>query len=155
MFDRYTKTKARNGRDWRLLFVDGHGSHLNMKFLDWCDQHRILVAIYPPHLTHRLQPLDVSLFSPLATYYSQELKNWISRCQTLCGFTKREFFSLFWCSFQRAFTPKNIASGRRKTGLYPFNPDIVLDQVKIRKTRELKERPLSRKSNSLVLSNTD
>jgi len=32
-----------------------------------------LVAVYPPHSTHRLQPLDISLFAPLATRYSQEL----------------------------------------------------------------------------------
>jgi hypothetical protein len=73
VFDRFTKQKARQGRDWRLLLVDGHGSHINMRFLDYCRKHSILVAVYPPHTTHRLQPLDVGLFSPLATFYSQEL----------------------------------------------------------------------------------
>jgi hypothetical protein len=77
IFDRYSKPKARNGRDWRLLFSDGHGSHLNMEFIKWCDKHYILLAIYPPHSTHRLQPLDVSLFSPLATFYGQELDGYI------------------------------------------------------------------------------
>src|SRR4051794_6719378 len=67
IFDRETKQKAHQGRDWRLLVVDGHGSHINMKFLDYCDFHRILVAVYPPRSTHRLQPLDVSLFAPFAT----------------------------------------------------------------------------------------
>ena len=70
IFDRYTKQKARNGRDWRLLFVDGHGSHINMRFLTWCEQHKVLIAVYLPYLTHRLQPLDVSLFNPLTNYYS-------------------------------------------------------------------------------------
>ncbi len=27
VFDRHTKEKARQARDWRLLLVDGHGSH--------------------------------------------------------------------------------------------------------------------------------
>jgi len=54
VFDKYTKEKARQGRDWRLLFVDGHLSYLNMRFLNWCNRHRIYVAIYPPHSTHRL-----------------------------------------------------------------------------------------------------
>ncbi|KAL1581768.1 hypothetical protein WHR41_09514 [Cladosporium halotolerans] len=27
VFDRFSKSKARNGRDWRLLIIDGHGSH--------------------------------------------------------------------------------------------------------------------------------
>jgi hypothetical protein len=70
VFDKATKAKARNGRDWRLLFIDGYGSHVTMKFLNWCDKHHVLLAIYPPHSTHRLQPLDVSLFSPLATFYT-------------------------------------------------------------------------------------
>jgi hypothetical protein len=74
VFDKHTKKKASNGRVWRLLIVDGHGSHINMNFLNWCDKHRILVAVYPPHTTHRLQPLDVSLFRPLANYYSQLLE---------------------------------------------------------------------------------
>ncbi len=34
VFDRNTRSKARNSRDYRLLFVDGHDSHINMKFLD-------------------------------------------------------------------------------------------------------------------------
>jgi hypothetical protein len=73
IFERYTRTKARHGRDWRLLYIDGHGSHVNMKFLTWCKEHKVIVAVYPPHSTHRLQPLDIGLFSPLANYYSQEL----------------------------------------------------------------------------------
>jgi len=56
-----------------MLFLDGHGSHLNLTFLEWCLQHKILVACYPPHSTHRLQPLDVGCFAPLASYYSQGL----------------------------------------------------------------------------------
>jgi hypothetical protein len=68
LFDTQTIDKAK--RDWRLLILDGHGSHYTLRFLDWCRSNRILVAIFPPHSTHRLQPLDVSLFRPLATYYS-------------------------------------------------------------------------------------
>ena len=70
IFDRESKAKARNGRDWRLLFVDSYGSHINMSWLDYCLRHRILIAVYLPHSTYRLQPLDVSVFLPLATYYS-------------------------------------------------------------------------------------
>jgi len=51
LFDRETRAKAK--RNWRLLFLDGHGSHLTMRFLDWCQSNKILVAVYPPHSTHR------------------------------------------------------------------------------------------------------
>jgi hypothetical protein len=52
VFDHYTKAKAR--RAYRLLIFDGHGSHITMSFIDYCDRNRILLAIFPPHSTHTL-----------------------------------------------------------------------------------------------------
>jgi hypothetical protein len=129
VFDKHTKKKASNGREWRLLIVDGHGSHINMNFLDWCDKHHILVAVYPPHTTHRLQPLDVSLFAPLATYYSNSLEAFVQATSSVSGLGKRDFFSLFWPAYVNAFTASNIASGWRKTGLFPFDPEVVLSKL--------------------------
>ncbi|KAJ6436785.1 DDE superfamily endonuclease, CENP-B-like protein [Purpureocillium lavendulum] len=129
VFDRFTKAKARNGRDYRLLITDGHSSHVNMDFLEWCDQHRIIVAVFPPHSTHRLQPLDVSLFSPLSTAYSNQLIQWTAKTQGLVGLSKREFWTLFWNAFEASFTPENVASGWKRTGLLPFDPEVVLSQI--------------------------
>jgi hypothetical protein len=50
VFDRHTKAKAGRGR--RLLIVDGHSSHINMRFLDTADRLRILVLVLPSHTTH-------------------------------------------------------------------------------------------------------
>jgi hypothetical protein len=72
LFD--TRTAARARRNWRLLFVDGHGSHVTTEFLQKAHERKILIVIYPPHTTHRLQPLDVGCFAPLAAYYSQSLE---------------------------------------------------------------------------------
>jgi hypothetical protein len=129
VFDRFTKAKARNGRDYRLLITDGHSSHINMDFLEWCDQHRIIVAVFPPHSTHRLQPLDVSLFSPLSTAYTNQLVRWTAKTQGLISLSKRDFWTLFWGAFEASFSPENIASGWRRTGLLPFDPQVVLSQI--------------------------
>lgn len=150
IFDRFTKAKCR--RDWRLLFVDGHGSHINMAFLEWCEQHRILVAVYPPHSTHRLQPLDVSLFSPFATYYAQELDRFIHNCQGLSSITKRDFLRLFWPAWTKAFSVSNIASGWRKTGLLPFDP---LQVLQIFESQAVESRPSTSGSASSILSAKD
>jgi hypothetical protein len=72
LFHKQTVNKAE--RDWRLLVLDGYGSHCTLSFLEWCRSNRILVAVFAPHPTHRLQPLDVSLFGPLARYHSQSLE---------------------------------------------------------------------------------
>ncbi|KJZ70484.1 hypothetical protein HIM_10113 [Hirsutella minnesotensis 3608] len=129
VFDRFTKEKARNGRDYRLLITDGHSGHVNMDFLEWCDQHRIIVAVFPPHSTHRLQPLDVSLFGPLSTAYTNQLIRWTAKTQGLIGLSKREFWSLFWDAFGSSFSAENIASGWKRTGLLPFDPEVVLSQI--------------------------
>ena len=75
IFEPVIKAKAGNSRC--IFIVDGHSSHLNMRFIDYCDEHNILLAILPPHSTHRLQPLDVSIFSPFATAYSNEIDKFI------------------------------------------------------------------------------
>jgi hypothetical protein len=89
IFDPYTRAKAGRGR--RLLIVDGHSSHVNMAFIDMCDRLRILVMILPPHSTHRLQPLDVGLFQPLATAYSNELNSLMHKGESFVTMTKRMF----------------------------------------------------------------
>jgi hypothetical protein len=52
VFERYTKPPRTTQK--RLLIVDGHSSHVNMAFVDWADQHGIILLILPPHTTHRL-----------------------------------------------------------------------------------------------------
>lgn len=123
-------TKAKAGSHQRLLLLDGHGSHMNMKFLNWCHNHSITVACYPPHTTHRLQPLDVGLFSPLATRYTQHLERFLADSMGLSHLKKRDFYRLFEPAFAEAFTSTNIASAFAKTGLYPFQPSVVLSSLK-------------------------
>ena len=127
MFNIPTRSKA--GYAKRLLIVDGHSSHLNMKFINYCDANGILLGILPPHSTHRLQPLDVAIFSPLATAYSGQIDTWI---QSSCGFariTKRVFWSLFRNAWKLALTSSNIYAGFSATGIHPFKPSKVLQQL--------------------------
>ena len=49
--------------------MNGHNSHLNMKFINTTDRLRILFTILLLHSIHRLQSLDVDLFSLLTNYY--------------------------------------------------------------------------------------
>ena len=71
VFERFTTAKAR--RKYRLLLVDGHGSHLTEEFLEYCNRHKILLGVYPPYSTHTLQPLNVVMFKPLSTAYLKQL----------------------------------------------------------------------------------
>jgi hypothetical protein len=146
LFNKETAAKAK--RDWRLLIVDAHGSHLTLRFLNICQSHRILLAVYPPHSTHRLQPLDVSLFRPLAAYYSQSIDDFTRLSQGLATITKRDFFENFYPSFDSAFAEANIASGWRKTGIEPFEPEEVLKPFEKEESEGLGSSELDRGSRS-------
>ena len=71
IFQPYTSQKA--GNRLCLLIVDGHSSHVNMEFINMCNKLRIILLILSPHSIHQLQPLDVLLFAPLATFYTNGL----------------------------------------------------------------------------------
>ena len=149
IFERETKAKAQ--RSWRLLILDGHGSHISMKFIDYCDSHRILLAIYPPHSTHTLQPLDVCLFRPLSQAYSNQLAIFMDQCQGFSSITKRDFFRLFWNAWNTSFTPENIHSGFKATSLHPFNPELIITKF----TKKNDDRSSSTSSTRSVIAAED
>jgi hypothetical protein len=149
VFDRETKKKTR--RAYRLLILDGHGSHVSMSFIDYCDRNKILLAIYPPHSTHTLQPLDVCLFSPLAAAYSKELSSFILESMGFSRLTKRDFFRLFEQAWRTSIVDKNILSGFEKCGLQPFNPQRVLARF----NEQSPERPSSSESSHSALTAED
>jgi hypothetical protein len=97
-----------------------------MTFLDTCDKLRIIVLILPPHSTHRLQPLDVSLFQPLATAYSRNITDIMQKSGGAINLTKRMFWSCFKDAWEKSFTAKNIKSGFSKCGLWPCDPTRVI-----------------------------
>ena len=127
VFDPHTRDKARFRR--RLLIVDGHSSHVNWKFMERCDALRVLVIVLPPHSTHRLQPLDISLFSPLATAYTNGLNKLMFDSLNMISMSKRTFWSLFYPAWLTSFTSKNIVSGFEKAGIFPYNPHKTLDII--------------------------
>jgi hypothetical protein len=47
-------------------------SHMKLRFIDYADRNRILLAVLPPHSTHWLQPLMRPILT-LGTYHSQEV----------------------------------------------------------------------------------
>ena len=82
----------RAGTEYRLLILDGHSSHFNWEFFDYCLNAKILPLCLPAHSTHILQPLDVGLFSPLQRHYSNGLDAFIRKGNA--GMNKGEFLPL-------------------------------------------------------------
>ena len=59
----------------RLLVVDGHYSYTTDEYMWACYQNNIQLLFLPPHTSHVLQPLDLTVFSVLKRAYRQELNS--------------------------------------------------------------------------------
>jgi hypothetical protein len=122
-------TKARTVGARRLLILDGHESHHSLEFQDLCRENDIYTLCMPPHSSHLLQPLDVGCFSPLKRAYNREVKSLIR--YHINHVTKLEFLPAFKAAFDRSFTPANICSAFRGTGLIPYQPETVLSKLDV------------------------
>lgn len=129
-FIQETSSTANYGLQTRLLILDGHGSHSNLEFVTKAVEAGIWVVIFPPHSTHRLQPLDVGIFSPLSGAYSKELNLYTHNSRSFSRVTKGVFWQLFWPAWESSVRKDVVTSGWRKTGIHPINPSIVLDKLK-------------------------
>jgi hypothetical protein len=70
-FNRHTKSCTQ--RAYRLLILDGHGSHATPEFDQYCTDNKIITLCMPAHTSHLLQPLEVSCYSPLKSVYGHEI----------------------------------------------------------------------------------
>ncbi len=127
-FEPATRTELRG--EYRLLIVDGHASHVSNEFIKFVKANKIICLCLPPHSTHLLQPLDVSVFGPLKQNYKKLLAEKIRF--TKYNIDKVDFISLIQQARQQGISSRNIQSAWRATGLIPYNPAVVFQKLSIR-----------------------
>lgn len=106
-----------------LLLIDNHKSHSTIESIEFCRENGIVLLSFPPHTTHRLQPLDVGVFGPYKTRLSVVYNEWmlsnpgrpitISHLAELAG---KVYF--------HSFTPMNIVNSFKKTGIWPIDSSV-------------------------------
>ena len=109
-----------------LLMLDNHGSHLSLDGLDYAKNNAITMLSFPPHCSHRLQPLDRSVYGPLKKYINTASDAWILNHP---GQTMPIYYipGIVKTALLQAMAQNNIQSGFRLSGIYPFNRDIFPD----------------------------
>lgn len=109
-----------------LLVLDNHESHISVDAINLCKENGISLLTFPPHCSHRLQPLDVAVYGPLKAHYNNACTSWLHSNPA----TPMNIFNIAQCfgeAYPLAFTPKNNTSGFRATGIWPYNKDIFDD----------------------------
>ncbi|KYG40015.1 hypothetical protein M433DRAFT_98540, partial [Acidomyces richmondensis BFW] len=122
----------------RLLIMDGHSSHITANVIAHCMEYAIDLLILPPHTSHMLQPLDVSVFSPLKRALASETDA-ASRLDS--GRIPRiEWTSMYIRAREQALRSSNIVSGFKATGLWPLSPLTVLKKLPSQPNTQASER---------------
>ena len=60
-----------------LLLLDNHDSHISIDTLNFAKDNGIVMLSFPPHCSHKLQPLDRSVFGPLKKYINSSQDAWM------------------------------------------------------------------------------
>ncbi|CAG4946549.1 unnamed protein product [Parnassius apollo] len=103
-----------------LLVLDNRSSHLSVPTLDLAKENGVVMLSFPPHCSHKLQPLDVSVYGPFKRYLSSAQDAWM-RNKAGKTMTIYDIPGIVRTSLPLALTPSNIMSGFEKTGIFPFN----------------------------------
>lgn len=106
-----------------LVLLDNHNTHATLDLILYCRENGLVLLTFPPHTTHRLQPLDVCVFGPFKTRCKASFNSWMANHPGK-AITIYDIANLTATPFNEAFSRQNILSGFKKTGCYPFNRNV-------------------------------
>lgn len=109
-----------------LIVCDNHESHLSIDVIDFCKENGIVLLTFTPHCSHKLQPLDRTVFGPLKKFVNTACDNWM-RTHPGKTMTIYDIPEIAATALPLAATPVNIKNGFRVSGIFPFNREIFTD----------------------------
>ena len=109
-----------------LLILDNHEAHISLAAVDKAKANGVALLTIPPHTSHRLQPLDTAIYGPYKRAYARAMDAWM-RSNPGKTVSIYDIPSLVNEVHVCACVPRNILSGFRSAGIYPFNRDIFTD----------------------------
>ena len=109
-----------------LIVLDNHSSHISIQALDYAKSNAITILTFPPHCSHKLQPLDRTVYGPFKRFYNNAADNWMIN-HPGANMSIYDIPQLVEQAFKSAMTPGNIASGFRVSGIFPFNDAVFGD----------------------------
>lgn len=103
--------------------LNNHESHIHIDVLDFCKDDGIILLSFPPHCSHKLQPLDRSVYGPfkkaINTQCDSCMRNHPGKTMSIYDIP-----NIVANAMPLALTAANIQAGFRKTGICPFNRNL-------------------------------
>jgi hypothetical protein len=111
-----------------LLLVDGHGSHYDADAVTSASDDNVVVMTFPAHVTHVLQPLDVGIFHNFKSSLHKAIETHMEGKREV---SKADIARLVKIAWNTSMTKDNITAGFRDSGIWPVDPDRVLNSGKL------------------------
>nr|KAI8769882.1 jerky protein homolog-like [Biomphalaria glabrata] len=112
--------------DKHLILLDGHHSHKTLEAVNFARENGIELLTFPPHCTHKLQPLDRTFFKSLKSASNASSDSWMS-CHKGRRITSYEVVSIFSKAYVKVATIEKAMSGFCCTGNQDCQPNEQRD----------------------------
>jgi hypothetical protein len=122
-----------------LIVMDGSSTHFDLDFQELRDKFNIHILFFPPHSSHILQPLDLTVFGVLKQHLTQRFQ-YVEHEDARSRRTRLLRATMESLSIATART--YVMDGFIRAGLCPLNPDKPLARGLLID----KPKPLSKKS---------
>ena len=123
-----------------LLLLDGHLTHVSIPVLELAVKEDITIIKFPPHVTDKLQPLDVTCFGPLKREWEKLLNNHISTVGPKQIMRKATFVNMSCEVWHKGLSPENAKAGFRATSIYPVGrTKFPVDRIDARLLRRINQ----------------
>jgi hypothetical protein len=111
-----------------LVFLDNHGSHIGYSIVMYALEQGIILMTLPPHTSHATQPLDRCVYGPFKRYLKDAHDSWL-RMHPGLRITIYDVPPISAKPITKAFTVRNILKAFQATGIFPFNPKTIPDEM--------------------------
>ena len=117
-----------------LLLCDNLEAHRDAEGLRHATSHGAHVFFLPPNTSHFLQPLDDKVFAIYKTClrkFGNKLNMKFGKMrQKLAGHASSVITAATPMAEHIAFSDKHIQEAFKNTGIYPWNPELILTQAR-------------------------
>lgn len=122
-FDHFIKAVQPKARSCpSLLIFDGHTSHVrNVDIITKARENNVVLLMLPSHCTHKLQPLDISVYKSLSSHYDEQARVWLKNHPGR-AISEMEFGEIFSKAYGLAASVRNAVNGFRGAGIHPYDP---------------------------------
>ncbi|KAL8384996.1 hypothetical protein RB599_007047 [Gaeumannomyces hyphopodioides] len=112
---------------WRWLLLDGFAGHLGIEVIDYCQRFDIQLNILPSHSTHRMQPMDVGVFTHFKRAHQNVLFDVVERGEI--SFSRSDFIEALGPLWKQTFTRGHVLTGFEDSGIWPLNPAKIIGDM--------------------------